>query len=1065
MADTPGPRVVITQVYGGGGNSGATFQNDFVELFNAGGAAQDLSSWSIQYASATGTGQLGVTNQIAPLTGSIAPGQYYLVKLRSTAAVGALLPTADVTYLNVDMAAGSGKVALVNQATSLGCNGGSTPCSDEQKSHIIDLVGYGTANYFETAPTPTLSSSKSARRVDRCVDTQNNAADFTTDPSPPLAPRNSSSPIAPCVVVVGPLANVEVAGGTVSSDQTITLTAILKDANGVTINDPAATFAWTSTDDEIAEIVSTNGNQATIEGGNPGTATINVTATSNGVTKPAATGAAITVVGPLHRVTVTGETSVAAGSTITLTATLKDAVDQTIVDPAATYVWTSADPATAQVLSTSGNAATIKGLIPGGPITISLTATSNSIAKSPAPQHTVTVTGAPVIVPSSTVVSEVHYDNNGTDKGEAFEIQGDAGATLEGWSLVLYNGSNGQAYHTTALSGSIPATCGATGVVVINFPDTELGTIQNGPDAWALVNASGQVTEFISYEGAFAATNGPANGLTSTQLPVSETNATGTSRSIQRALNSVWYGPRTSTFGACNSPEPLGAQGSIILTQGKSELSLGMQTQFFYSGTDASGQPVTSVVYSTSDATVITVDPKGIVTAKKLGSAQLIATAPDGATGTVDMTVYLAPGSTGIRLGHNEEFGQPVDANPSDDFIIRRAQYTVSYNPNRGGANWVSWNLSASHIGSSGRCPGTCYSADTALTNAGLTAYTTADWVSGGQWDRGHMAPSADWTASEADNNTTFFLTNFLPQRADLNQGPWEDLESALRDSIAAGREAYIIAGGIFTNGTGLGSIQGLGKIWIPDSTYKIAIIMPAGAGIGPGGTLPANTTVMAVNMPNVTGIRFNDWRMYLTSIAKIERSTGYNFLDLLSEPTECLAEGRNCAPTARITSTSGFTIIQGESILFSAATSSDPNEGDMLTKAWLVNGVPAGSGETLNYTFENDGTYQVKLVVTDNDGFNSTAVATVLVKSTAQGIADLQAILPTLGSNHGQIVSLGNKLENAAADVGSGQVANAKHKLEQFIAELEKLVGQGRANATVANQMIAYARRVVASL
>jgi hypothetical protein len=73
-------RVVISQIYGAGGNAGAVVQNDYVELFNPGTASQDLTGWSVQYASATGTGNLGVTNQIAALSGSIAPGQYYLVR-------------------------------------------------------------------------------------------------------------------------------------------------------------------------------------------------------------------------------------------------------------------------------------------------------------------------------------------------------------------------------------------------------------------------------------------------------------------------------------------------------------------------------------------------------------------------------------------------------------------------------------------------------------------------------------------------------------------------------------------------------------------------------------------------------------------------------------------------------------------------------------------------------------------------------------------------------------------------------------------------------------------------
>ena len=264
-------------------------------------------------------------------------------------------------------------------------------------------------------------------------------------------------------------------------------------------------------------------------------------------------------------------------------------------------------------------------------------------------------------------------------------------------------------------------------------------------------------------------------------------------------------------------------------------------------------------------------------------------------SGAVAMTVYLAAGAANVRAGHNTEFGEPHDADPSDDFIIRRAQYTVSYNPRRGGANWTSWNLDASHLGGSGRCTGTCYSADTALTKAGLPAYTTADWVSGSTYDRGHMAPSADWTSSEADNNTTFFLTNFLPQTSDMNSGPWVKLENALRDSVAAGRTVYVIAGGIFANGVGLGTLQSLGKIAIPNSTWKIAVIVPAGQGLNVDGTLPANTTVLAVNMPNVSGILADGFEKYLTTVAKIEQATGYNFLALIAESTQCRVEGRVC--------------------------------------------------------------------------------------------------------------------------------------------------------------------------
>jgi DNA/RNA endonuclease G (NUC1)/PKD repeat protein len=1024
MDVTPGAKVVISQVYGGGGNASATFNADFVELFNAGTVAQPLAGWTVQYASATGTGNFGIANQIAALTGSIAPGQYYLVKL-SGGATGANLPAADASATTVNMAGGAGKVALVDQATSLGCNGaGAQACTAAQLAHVIDLVGYGNANFFEGAGTaPTLTNSTAALRKDfGCTDTNNNTADFT---APVPTPRNTSSPTHPCTVVVGPLADITIGGAApVNTGGTVTLTATLKDAGGNTITDNDATYVWHSSNDAVIAIpAGSNGKSVTLTGGTtPGAASITVDATSNSVTKTSTAAAVINVTGPLDHVTVSGPNTVANGASITLTATLKDAIDQTIADAAATYSWTSSDPATAQVLSTTNNTATIKGLVPGGPITISLSAASNGVTKSPSPQASVTVTGAPVIVPSTTVVSEVHYDNAGTDVDEKIEIEANSGSSLDGWKLVLYDGNGGKLYTTNstfALSGVVPSNCdNGRGVIVLSFP---ANGIQNGsPDGWALVNPLNQVTEFMSYEGTMTAIDGPAVGLTSTDIGVFEATDTPVGRSVQRAGNGVWFGPKKNTFGACNRPLPPPPE-KLTLRDGKDLLALGMQTQWFFD--DNSGTGVTSVVWSSSDPTIFTVDSRGIVTAKKLGTATLTATASGDATifGTVDIEIYLAPTSSGIRLGHNEEFGEPRDANDEDDFLIHRAQYTVSYNKFRGGANWVSWNLSASHLGDVGRCSGTCYSADTALINAGITAYTTADWVSGGVWDRGHMAPSADWVASEADNNTTFFLSNFLPQAPDLNQGPWEVLESRLRDTVRAGREIYIIAGGIFTNGVGLGTIQG--KIGIPDSTWKIAVIVPAGMGIGAGGTLPPNTTIIAVNMPNVQGIRGVNWETYKTTIDKIQRSTGYDFLDLLSEPTECLAEGRNCVPTARITGAS-YTTTEGQSLSFSGATSSDPNAGDLLTRQWYVNGAPSGTGDSFSYTFANDGSYEVKLIVTDAAGANSTAVATVAISNVAPVIDAFSGATILRGETYavsGTFTDPGADKWTGAADYGDG--------------------------------------------
>lgn len=190
--------VVISQVYGGGGNAGAPYTNDFIELFNRGTTPISLEGWSLQYASATGTGNFGATiSQRTELRGTLAPGQYLLVQ-EAGGATGTALPAPDIIDdTAISLSATAGKVALVNTTESLGCNGGSTPCSPAQLASIIDLVGYGNANFFEGAgAAPTASNTTSVSRLSGgCIETNNNIADFAlTSPTP----RNSNSPANQC---------------------------------------------------------------------------------------------------------------------------------------------------------------------------------------------------------------------------------------------------------------------------------------------------------------------------------------------------------------------------------------------------------------------------------------------------------------------------------------------------------------------------------------------------------------------------------------------------------------------------------------------------------------------------------------------------------------------------------------------------------------------------------------------------------------------------------------------------------------------------------------------------
>jgi len=223
--------VVISQVYAGGGNAGATYTNDFVELFNPGATSVDLSSWTVQYASAASTSW-----SATPLTGSIAPGHYYLVALASTAAVGGPLPAPDATG-TTNLAASGGKVALVQDATALACGASAGSCA--ASASIRDLVGYGgAADYEGPGPAAALSSTTAAQRgASGCTDTGDNAADFTAVAP---QPRNSASAAVTCAGSPPPNGSAMISGTDPSSSSSST-----------------TTLFWPSTRSGLSELTST----------------------------------------------------------------------------------------------------------------------------------------------------------------------------------------------------------------------------------------------------------------------------------------------------------------------------------------------------------------------------------------------------------------------------------------------------------------------------------------------------------------------------------------------------------------------------------------------------------------------------------------------------------------------------------------------------------------------------------------------------------------------------------------------------------------------------------------
>jgi len=186
--------LVLAEVYAAGGNSGAAYANDYVELFNRGASPVAVDGWTLQYASASST-----TWQQTALSGTIPAGGRYLVQLASGGVNGAALPAADATGIS-NLAVTGGKVALVDAATALSCGAAAGSCSSV--SGVEDLVGYGgAADYEGTGAAPAGSATNAVTRTDSCADTDDNAADFATAAPDP---KNSSAAATACSVTPPP---------------------------------------------------------------------------------------------------------------------------------------------------------------------------------------------------------------------------------------------------------------------------------------------------------------------------------------------------------------------------------------------------------------------------------------------------------------------------------------------------------------------------------------------------------------------------------------------------------------------------------------------------------------------------------------------------------------------------------------------------------------------------------------------------------------------------------------------------------------------------------------------
>jgi len=479
----------------------------------------------------------------------------------------------------------------------------------------------------------------------------------------------------------------------------------------------------------------------------------------------------------------------------------------------------------------------------------------------------------------------------------------------------------------------------------------------------------------------------------------------------------------------------------------------GFQTQLFATARVASGGTIVNANFTfealdPTIATVALVQNTGIITGVSASATKprikITAVPVGGGTPyeftTAPVTIETPVTSPPTTYANNIEFGFPSAATPLNlnDLLIARPQYTLSYNASHGTPNWVSYELDSRQIVSGqDRC--NCFTADPLLPlNKQIL---TSDYTNGG-FDRGHMPRSADRTTANVDNASTFYLTNIVPQQADLNQGVWAQFENALADSATkGGRAVYVITGPIYTPFHPLVFLKNEGKVAVPDSTWKIALIGPRNGGAGVPFTVGsiqswddlAGLTVLAVNMPNVAGVRGDPWQKYLTTVDHIELSTGLNVLSLIPLAFQTAIEAGDRPPTASFT-VSGPQV-EGGGLAFDASASTDPDLGrldlgrtESLTYLWnFGDGGPsvlAMLGVPLSKTYTNNGTFTVTLTVSDAFGWQKTASRVVTIGNVAPQIAPFNGATILQGetySSSGSFTDPGADAWIASVNYGDG--------------------------------------------
>ncbi|HEX8409475.1 MAG TPA: lamin tail domain-containing protein, partial [Thermoanaerobaculia bacterium] len=769
--------VVISQVYGGGGNAGATYRNDFIELFNRGTSPVNLAGWSVQYASSAGS-----TWQVTPLNGTIAPGQYYLVQEAQGTGGTVSLPAPNATG-TIPMAAGAGKVALVASTTALT---GTCPTA-------VDFVGFGGANCFEGAgPTPTLTNTTAAiRALAGCTDTDSNSANFAVGAP---APRNSASPVNTCP------------GGNASPVITAPsnpAAVVTQDAAPFTValagTDDNNAFTWSATAGAGVSNVSLTAGQSTgtttftvtLQAGFTGTATfvasltdgVNaaVTQSVNVQVNPNVVNNAPTIVPPLNPIVTVAQDAAP------FTVSVSGADDNDV------FTWTGINGAgvSSAVVSAGQGTATptfTVTLQPGFSGTATFTASLSDTFNAAVTQAVnITVTPAPPPPLDHIVISQVYGgggNSGATYRNDFVELYNPTTVAVDlgGWT-IQYGSATGTTWQAQPLGGTMQpgqyyliqlASGGAVGAALPVEPNVSGDINLSGTNGKVALSSGGDplsgcpvgdplLVDLVGLGTANCregAANAPAPGNTSaiyrknggfTDTNVNSADFVTGSPLPRRTTPIEEIGPYVLNTDPRNNFNNVPRDASITVTFTETVDVTGAWFSIQCGVTGAHDDATTAMVGRSWIITPNVNFQAGEACTLTLVNNLITDTDLDDSGPNSDKLNTIGSWTFTVATGTAPEytsdvhltFGMPAPAEASvfspDAFLMEKPEFTLSYNRDLGTANWVSWHLDDTWIGSLARV-------DTFRPDPAIPA----DWYrvlhtdyQGSGFDRGHMVPNA----------------------------------------------------------------------------------------------------------------------------------------------------------------------------------------------------------------------------------------------------------------------------------------------------------------------------------